>query len=232
MKKYKLMVLPCMILSLLAWYTFHHTSSNADLVYAKETQVTIVLDAGHGGYDSGGISAQGIYEKDITLSVTLQIGALLEDYGYEVIYTRDRDEVSSSEDNLEDLRERVNIATMAQADLFLSIHTNSSENYDDGAFGIEAYYNGTDETMKQLGTQVLNQLQALGYSDLRGLKSTADSSLYVIDQNNVSALLLELGFLSDSEDAAYLTSALGQQQMAQAIADAIHLQYGLSKSTS
>lgn len=225
MKKYVLLLIPCLILVLFVWNPFHNdtviSQFSADAIAAKENRTVIVLDAGHGGYDSGGVAQDGTYEKDITLSITLQVGKILEENEYEVIYTRDSDMVSWPEDNLADLKERVSIATLAQGDLFVSIHTNSSEAFDDGAYGVEAYYDGTDEMLEILCGKILNNLSDLQYTNNRGIKATSDTPLYVIDKNNIPAVLLEIGFLSDSDDIAYMKDIEGQANIARAIADGI-----------
>jgi len=92
----------------------------------------IVIDAGHGGHDTGTIGADGILEKDVVLDVALRVGKLLHDrLGSEIIYTR-------SDDTFIPLETRTAIANKAQADLFLSIHANSSP--DASARGVETYY--------------------------------------------------------------------------------------------
>ena len=92
----------------------------------------IVIDAGHGGHDSGTLGADGIEEKDVVLDVALRVGKLLhERLGAEIIYTR-------SDDTFIPLETRTAIANKAQADLFLSIHANSSP--DPTARGVEVYY--------------------------------------------------------------------------------------------
>ncbi len=92
----------------------------------------IVIDPGHGGHDSGTIGADGIEEKDVVLDVALRLGKLLHDrLGAEIIYTR-------SDDTFIPLETRTAIANKAQADLFLSIHANSSS--DETARGVETYY--------------------------------------------------------------------------------------------
>lgn len=92
----------------------------------------IVIDAGHGGHDSGTLGADGIEEKDVVLDVALRVGKLLhERLGAEIIYTR-------SDDTFIPLETRTAIANKAQADLFLSIHANSSQ--DSTARGVEVYY--------------------------------------------------------------------------------------------
>jgi N-acetylmuramoyl-L-alanine amidase len=92
----------------------------------------IVIDAGHGGHDSGTLGVDGIEEKDVVLDVALRLGKLLHDrLGAEIIYTR-------SDDTFIPLETRTAIANKAQADLFLSIHANSSS--DPSARGVETYY--------------------------------------------------------------------------------------------
>ena len=92
----------------------------------------IVIDAGHGGHDSGTLGADGIEEKDVVLDIALRVGKLLhERLGAEIIYTR-------SDDTFIPLETRTAIANKAQADLFLSIHANSSQ--DSSARGVEVYY--------------------------------------------------------------------------------------------
>jgi N-acetylmuramoyl-L-alanine amidase len=93
----------------------------------------IVIDAGHGGHDTGTIGPNGLMEKDLCLDVALRLGQMIEDHlpGAEVVYTR-------SDDTFVPLEERTNIANNAKADLFISIHANSSP--DPTARGVETYY--------------------------------------------------------------------------------------------
>jgi N-acetylmuramoyl-L-alanine amidase len=92
----------------------------------------IVVDAGHGGHDTGTIGPHGLYEKDVVLDVALRLGKLLESrLGADVVYTRD-------DDTFVPLETRTAIANQQQADLFISIHANSS--HDPSARGVETYY--------------------------------------------------------------------------------------------
>jgi N-acetylmuramoyl-L-alanine amidase len=93
----------------------------------------IVIDAGHGGHDTGTIGPTGLMEKDLCLDVSLRIGKLIEEKlpGTEVTFTRD-------DDTFIPLERRTEIANEAKADLFLSIHANSSQ--DHSARGVETYY--------------------------------------------------------------------------------------------
>ena len=92
----------------------------------------IVIDPGHGGHDSGTLGAGGIMEKDVVLDVALRLGKMLHDkLGAEVTYTR-------TDDTFIPLETRTAIANKAQADLFISVHANSSQ--DETARGVETYY--------------------------------------------------------------------------------------------
>lgn len=92
----------------------------------------IVVDAGHGGHDTGTIGPNGLLEKDLVLDVALRLGKLLEDkLGADVVYTR-------KDDTFIPLETRTAVANQNQADLFISIHANSSR--DPSARGVETYY--------------------------------------------------------------------------------------------
>ncbi len=92
----------------------------------------IVVDAGHGGHDTGTIGPNGLLEKDLVLDVALRLGKLLENrLGADVVYTRD-------DDTFIPLETRTAIANQQQADLFISVHANSSQ--DPSARGVETYY--------------------------------------------------------------------------------------------
>ncbi len=104
----------------------------------------IVIDAGHGGHDTGTIGPSGLMEKDLCLDVALRLGKMIKEKlpGTEVIYTRE-------DDTFVPLENRTAIANQSKADLFLSIHANSSR--DQSARGIETYYlnfAGSDDALE------------------------------------------------------------------------------------
>jgi len=104
----------------------------------------IVIDPGHGGHDTGTIGPTGLMEKDLCLDVALRLGKIIQQKlpGADVVYTR-------SDDTFVPLEERTAIANQAKADLFISIHANSSQ--DRGARGVETYYlnlRGSAEAME------------------------------------------------------------------------------------
>jgi N-acetylmuramoyl-L-alanine amidase len=121
----------------------------------------IVIDAGHGGHDTGTIGPTGLMEKDLCLDVALRLGKIIQAKlpGADVVYTR-------SDDTFIPLEERTNIANQAKADLFISIHANSSQ--DHAARGIETYYlnlRGSPEAMEVASRE--NATSSEGIHDLQ-----------------------------------------------------------------
>ena len=160
-----------------------------------------MIDASHGGYDVGSISNFDDYEKDINLDIALLVGKQLKSYGYNVVYTHTSDSVSWLEDNIEDLQTRCDLAKKRNADLFVSIHLNSSE-YE--ANGYEIYCDFNNKNAVKLSNSILKQLDQLDYSTNRGLLDTNETPLYVVANNEVDAILIEAGFISDDSDLYYL----------------------------
>ena len=147
----------------------------------------ICIDPGHGGRDSGAV-ADGLKEKTPALTISLILAELLELAGYEVIMTRRKDEFV-------ELQNRANIANRKGADLFVSVHHNSFT--DSEANGIETYYfEGSNE-----GHRIAEIIQdnLIGYSGWtnRGVK-TAEFS--VLRNTRMPAVLLEIGFISNSNE--------------------------------
>jgi N-acetylmuramoyl-L-alanine amidase len=123
----------------------------------------IVIDAGHGGHDTGTIGPTGMMEKDLCLDVALRLGKIIQQRlpGADVVFTR-------SDDTFIPLEERTNIANQAKADLFISIHANSSQ--DHAARGIETYYlnlKGSAEAMEVAARE--NATAQEGVHDLQDL---------------------------------------------------------------
>jgi len=123
----------------------------------------IVIDAGHGGHDTGTVGPTGLMEKDLCLDVALRLGKIIQQKlpGADIVYTR-------SDDTFIPLEDRTRIANEAKADLFVSIHANSSP--DHGARGVETYYlnlKGSPEAMEVAARE--NAASDHGVHDLEDL---------------------------------------------------------------
>lgn len=173
----------------------------------------VVVDAGHGGKDPGAYSKidNNVYEKDINLSILLKLKGILElNKDIKVYYTRTKDETVY-------LNPRVNLANELDADLFISIHCNSSES--STARGVEVLYNENHDSdglvSKELAELLLNELKGLTGKVNRGLVPA--SEIVVVGKAKVPVALVETGFLSNINDYTFLVDSENQTQIAQSI---------------
>ncbi|MGH2350121.1 MAG: N-acetylmuramoyl-L-alanine amidase, partial [Chloroflexota bacterium] len=187
---------------------------------------TIAVDPGHGGRDPGAVH-HGLHEAEVNLAIALELRPFLEAAGARVVLTRDGDRaVASSGGTDDDLQARVHIANAAEADLFLSIHSNAHSNDDiQGAmtfFGPEqGFVSGAQRTprlvalSRQLAGAINRELIiATGQVD-RGVRS---ASFWVLGGPRLPAVLVETGFLTNEDEARRLGSSGHQRRIAQGIA--------------
>lgn len=175
----------------------------------NNSQVVVVLDPGHGGRDPGAVGRGGLQEKTVVLPVSLRVAEILRAQGIQVIMTR-------SDDRTLDLEPRVTIANQANATIFVSIHANAISLSRPEVNGIETYY--FSESGRRLAEIIHDSiLPASGMRD-RGVKQ---ARFYVLRNTNMPATLLEIGFVTGSEDAPRLSDPAWRERMAQAIADGI-----------
>lgn len=165
----------------------------------------VVIDAGHGGSDPG-TNGGGQIEKELTLTVSQQVRDLLEEKGYEVIMARD-------DDTYVGLVDRAALTTQYDAPLFVSIHCNAAENAP-AASGIETYAAPDDAGDLELAGYLQKRLIAATSAKDRGVKT---SRLVVLTHNVVPASLVEIGFMTNTEECAKLGDASYQQTLAAAI---------------
>ena len=187
----------------------------------EDTKIKVVIDPGHGGYDSGSESHSGVIEKELTLKIAQKVGAILENKNIEVIYTRQSDKVTWSTDNAQDLLARTEIANGSGAACFVSIHLNFSDEYQDEISGNEIWVNYENDQNVRLAEAIDTQLQTISKSDHRGLKDQSISPLSLLVYNEIPSVLVETGFLSNDEDTAYVSSDEGSDAFAAAIANGI-----------
>lgn len=182
---------------------------------AEPRKLIIMIDSGHGGNDPGCIKENAggdIYEKDINLAIAQKLKRILEENGYEVIMTRDKDIFLS-------LEERVSLSKEKNPDIFVSIHQNILKN-DTTSNGIEThYYELPDLDSRMLAETVQRFLVENTAARDRG--TCNDSDLYVLKNNTVPACLIETGFLSAAEEGKQLLESGYQDKIAEGIAKGI-----------
>lgn len=192
------------------------TSNKKTSSTSKPKQYTVVIDAGHGGYDAGSIGPKGVKEKNTTLPVALKLGSILESNGIKVVYTRKTDNISWPKNERTNLAARADISNKANADLFISIHNNSS--IFKSAKGTETYYFPFSSKSKSLASYIQSHIIGDMKRYNRGIKT---STFYVLRNVKAPSVLVELGFISNSTEEAQLNNASYQGQFANSIAKGI-----------
>ncbi|MEO5683107.1 MAG: TonB family protein [Chitinophagaceae bacterium] len=184
--------------------------------------VTVVIDPGHGGIYSGANGVNNLLEKDITLSIAKKIKELSAGYNVNIVLTRTRDElVAGATDINEDLQNRMVIANDAKADLFISIHVNSSVEKITNRTGFDTYISGKNENIhdRLLATTILTTLKDIyEVNETIGQRQTG---VKVLDTKNCPGILLECGYLTNSKDAAFISNPANQEKVAQKILEGI-----------
>ena len=174
----------------------------------------VVIDPGHGGIDSGALSRNGIMEKDIVLSIAtkmLKLNEIIYNGSLEIYLTRYTDTLIS-------LTDRSRVAKKLRADVFISLHCNQSNNLT--VAGTEVYIHPKSEVK-------LKESANLGYSIQKGLSDELGVRNRGIKHGNFQVLrdspkgsasiLLELGFLSQTDEAIYLSKGTSQYAIAMLI---------------
>lgn len=173
---------------------------------------TVVVDAGHGGYDNGAKARQGLPEKMLTLDVARRLKPLLEARGYHVVMTRTTDVFIP-------LGGRTGISNSHSDAAFVSIHFNCSPRR--AADGVETYY--YDRRSAPLAANILREIASCYGSHSRGVKY---ARFYVLRHNERPATLLELGFVSNAKENAKLQDPRVRQLLAERIAAGIAKGHG------
>ena len=214
------------------------------LIPINAPKLRIALDAGHGGWDLGGVGRQGLLEKDLVLDIVERLGHLLESrLAADVIYTR-------KDDSYLALEKRAEIANLAQANLFVSIHANYSDY--PSARGVETYYTNTYASVKARTEDADDDAAAAGLKTInwtnvdirvkvhesRRIAASVQRSLYamlaaknpglrnrgvkeahyvVLTGTSMPAILAEVSFVSSPTDENNLQSSTYRQQIAEAL---------------
>ncbi|HYO71625.1 MAG TPA: N-acetylmuramoyl-L-alanine amidase, partial [Archangium sp.] len=228
-------------------------SSHAELTLAEQLGLKVrrvVIDAGHGGHDTGAIGRKGTQEKDVTLAIAQKLARELRDRGLEVMLTREGDRYLK-------LEERARMANEMRGDLFISIHCNSAPT--SKLRGIETYTLNTSadrysirlaarenassekgisdlqfiladlatkantEESTRLATRVQKNLVSHLSSSYKGVRDlgTKEALFYVLLGTKMPAILVETSFLSHAEEESRLASDKYQEDVAQAIAHGV-----------
>lgn len=194
-----------------------NATENKFTLASAESELVIVIDAGHGGEDSGAVGINGAYEKDLNLAIALAVGEELKNRGYNIVYTRTEDKMLyTPEENIKgmrkisDLKNRCKITNQYDNCIMISIHMNTygSSKYS----GLQVYYADGNEESRELATRIQNSVRSKIQPDNnRQVKN--GKSLYLLDNSNGTPVIVECGFLSNEAECQKLSQKEYQKEL-------------------
>ena len=215
-------------------FTSYLQKRNSDTptpVFNETHQVCFVIDPGHGGEDAGAVATDGTCEKDLNLQVASLLSTVLELNGCRVVMTRETDTLLydkygvlddyTGKKKVYDLKNRLKIAQETENSIYVGIHMNKfpEEKYS----GLQVYYSQADERSQELALTVSGDVKSyLQPHNNRPIKR-ANSSIYILNEAEMPAILIECGFLSNEAELELLKSPEYQKSLA------LCLFYSLSK---
>lgn len=212
----RILVLPFAALVFFA-FTIKMKKIKSNAIHSDK-KITVVIDAGHGGEDVGAKSLNGIYEKDITLSIAKKIKELNSDENIKLVFTRE-------EDKLLNVRDRVNFATAKGADLFISVHVNAvgvdanpnANSYSGLMLFIPANNNGYLQKSKALGSAMIESFKNNYGLPINNNLNQRERGIWILNENTCPAIIIEPGYLTTASDEQYLTRKENIDQIAKNI---------------
>jgi len=169
----------------------------------------VVIDPGHGGKDPGTTSSRGYYEKDVNLEVARRVAEILRQKGAQVVMTR-------QSDRFVELEARAAVANQYDADLFVSIHGDSSQDKSMRGFTIYVARSASSRS-RRAAREIERAMSGAGLAS----KGVREADYRVLVRTKGPAVLVEMGYLSNWQDASLLRQAGWQQRIAEAIASGI-----------
>lgn len=221
MRKFRFSVLLTVLIILLS-LTLNQLDllPKSKIVTAKPTEnQTIIIDAGHGGFDGGAVANDGTVEKDINLDIALMLGNMLSLNGIEVIYTRKSDigtETTNSSiihsKKKSDLKNRLQLMRDYPNSVFVSIHLNKFTT--SSAQGAQVFYSGNHESAKLLAESIQKSIvKSIQPDNKRTVKKGAKDT-YLLFNAYVPAVIVECGFLSNNNELEKLKNKDYQAKIA------------------
>ncbi|MEG2774539.1 MAG: N-acetylmuramoyl-L-alanine amidase [Acetivibrio sp.] len=197
---------------------------NDSMVSRTEDKKLIAIDPGHGGFDPGKVGLCQSIEKNINLSIALELKKQLEKNGYQVVMTRELDEALHEEGSSHitkrmDMKKRVDFINQSDAEIAVSIHQNSFT--ESSPRGAQVFYHTRSEAGKELALVLQAKIkEILADGNYREAKTNED--YYMLKKTTCPFVIVECGFLSNQEEAALLVTEEYQKKVATAISQGIY----------
>ncbi len=213
-------VMTALLVMVAVYFVLYGRSEQASSgkVGQEKKKPCVVIDAGHGGADPGKVGINGALEKDINLEIVKKLKVFLEQADIEVILTRDSDmglyDENASNKKVQDMKRRVEIIETSEPVMTVSIHQNSY--HEEYVHGAQTFYYANSEQSKLLAEKIqLLLLDEIDGDNTRTAKS--NDSYYLLKKTSSPIVIVECGFLSNSEEAEKLSSDYYQEKLAWAI---------------
>lgn len=211
----RLMMIPLLFILLFVFSVKAKTIFNPEPnAYQLDTPVTVVIDAGHGGTDAGAMSGS-ISEKNLNLAFAKEIKRLNTNPNLNLVLTRETDVFHN-------VKEKVEFSQKSNADIFISIHINAAPSEDRS--GIEAVVSGkTDNAFSiqntRLATLLLKNISAVYKTEMTIKKR--EKTAYVLDKNICPAVIVEMGYLTNTNDLQFISNEANQEKLAKQVLKSI-----------
>ena len=207
---------------------FGQSDNEASKPASTDRLPTVIIDAGHGGKDGGAVGIDGTLEKNLNFEISKVLCELMKISGYNVVMTRTDDTMLTTEDNIgsaktRDLKQRLTIASRYPDGLMVSVHCNKFPS--ESCKGLQAYYSENElarDTAKSIQDSVTKLLQPTNHRKSK----QADSSIYLLHRAVTPSVLIECGFLSNTEECALLNNDGYRKKLALCILSGINENYG------
>lgn len=222
LKKYKLELFMACLLLVSFYFLSRQAAQVSVITKNREKSQVIAVDPGHGGTDPGMIGVDGLEEKGINLEISMKLSELLKEKGYRVVMTRKEDkglsDPSASNKKAQDMQRRIAFLEEANPVLTVSIHQNSFS--DQNVRGPQVFYYENSVEGKNLAEKIQKSMnKSLAPKRPRMIK--ANTSYYLLKRSKGTLVIVECGFLTNSEEAELLKTETYQQKAAEAIAEGI-----------
>ncbi|MBL0359055.1 MAG: N-acetylmuramoyl-L-alanine amidase [Chitinophagaceae bacterium] len=215
----RVLVLPLLFITFAAFSFKTNSLNESGRSTYNGKQITVVINAGHGGKDAGAKSITGnLYEKDIVLSITKKIKELNSNKSLNIVYTREDDSYQSPQE----------IATFANAqnpDLFISIHLSSAESNNDKQSGMDVFVAKDNfsnaEKSKLFASAIINQFTGNYPLPLAPNPQQREQGIWTLQEINCPAVLIEAGYISNEKDLQFLQTDNAKENIARNILIAV-----------
>ena len=209
---------------ILSWEAAETAGRLIDVSGNIKADQVILVDAGHGGMDSGMVGIGGLKEKGINLDIAMKLKGILEKKGLAVVMTREEDkglyENGTKNMKAQDLQNRIEQIRKYEPVLSVSIHQNSYSDQDSAVYGPQVFYYEDSESGKALALAIQESMNRK-LSIVRPRVAKGNRTYYLLKRSPGVINIVECGFLTNPEEASLLQTEKYQCKVAEAVADGI-----------